>query len=44
MFTFTTGLILGILVGGVACAISAKTLGWFNKQTQSIVTDVKSKL
>jgi hypothetical protein len=28
--------LLGALAGGVACAISAKTLGWFNKQTQSI--------
>ncbi len=29
---------LGFLAGGVACAVSAKTLGWFNKQTKSIET------
>jgi hypothetical protein len=27
---------LGILAGGAACAISAKTLGWFNKQVGSV--------
>ena len=27
--------ILGVAVGGVACAVSAKTLGWFNKQIAS---------
>jgi hypothetical protein len=28
--------LLGILVGGVACAVSAKTLGWFNRQVTSV--------
>jgi hypothetical protein len=27
---------IGFLAGGAACALSAKTLGWFNKQTASI--------
>lgn len=27
---------IGVLVGGAACAISAKTLGWFNKQVASV--------
>ena len=27
---------LGILAGGAACALSAKTLGWFNKQISSV--------
>lgn len=27
---------LGCLAGGAACAISAKTLGWFNKQVASV--------
>lgn len=35
---------LAFLAGGVACAVSAKTLGWFNKQVASIVTDVKNKV
>lgn len=34
------GLIAGIAIGGVACALSAKTLGWFNKQVGSIETKV----
>lgn len=32
---------LGFLAGGVACAVSAKTLGWFNKQVGSIETKIK---
>lgn len=28
--------VLGAAVGGVACALSAKTLGWFNKQVASV--------
>jgi hypothetical protein len=28
--------LLGCLTGGVACAISAKTLGWFNRQVSSV--------
>jgi hypothetical protein len=31
---------IGFVVGGVACAVSAKTLGWFNKQVGSIETKV----
>ena len=27
---------IGFLAGGFACALSAKTLGWFNKQSSSI--------
>ncbi len=37
--SFTFNLVsfgLGILAGGAACAISAKTLGWFNKQVASV--------
>jgi hypothetical protein len=26
---------LGFLAGGIACAVSAKTLGWFNRQVKS---------
>ena len=32
--------LVGVLVGGVACAVSAKTLGWFNKQVKAIETKV----
>lgn len=32
--------ILGILVGGIACAVSAKVFGWFQKQTVSIESKV----
>lgn len=28
--------VVGVLAGGIACAISAKTLGWFNKQVASV--------
>lgn len=28
--------LLGCAVGGAACAISSKTLGWFNKQVASV--------
>jgi hypothetical protein len=28
--------LIGIVIGGVACAISAKTFGWFNKQVTSV--------
>jgi hypothetical protein len=28
--------LIGVAVGGVACAVSAKTLGWFNKQVASV--------
>jgi hypothetical protein len=27
--------IIGALVGGVACAVSAKVFGWFQKETKS---------
>lgn len=30
--------LFGALAGGAACAVSAKTLGWFNKQVKSIET------
>lgn len=33
-------LAIGFVAGGAACALSAKTLGWFNKQTASIATKV----
>lgn len=32
--------VLGVLTGGAACAFSAKTLGWFNKQAKSIEAKV----
>lgn len=32
--------IIGFGVGGAACALSAKTLGWFNRQVKSIETRV----
>lgn len=32
---FLIGLAIGLVVGGVACAVSAKVFGWFNKQVQS---------
>jgi hypothetical protein len=32
--------ILGVAAGGIACAVSAKTLGWFNKQVKSIETKI----
>lgn len=32
--------IIGFVAGGAACAYSAKTLGWFNKQVKSIETRV----
>jgi len=35
---------LGVLVGGGACALSAKTLGWFNKQVKSAEVLVKKDL
>lgn len=28
--------LIGCAVGGIACAVSAKTLGWFNKQVASV--------
>lgn len=31
---------IGVLVGGAACAFSAKTLGWFNKQVASAETKI----
>jgi len=31
---------LGFLAGGAACAISAKTLGWFNKQVQAAKVEI----
>lgn len=34
----------GVLVGGVACALSAKLLGWFNKEVKSIETKIQAKL
>lgn len=30
------GLIIGALVSGIVCVVSAKYLGWFNKQVKSI--------
>ena len=30
----------GVLVGGVACAISAKVFGWFNKETAALKAKV----
>jgi hypothetical protein len=32
--------LLGCAVGGVACAISAKAFGFFNKQVKSVETKV----
>lgn len=32
--------IIGFVAGGVTCAISAKTLGWFNKQVKSVETRI----
>jgi hypothetical protein len=29
-------LLIGIVIGGVACAISAKVFGWFQKETASV--------
>lgn len=43
-FTFTSGLIVGALLSGVACVLSSKYLGWFNKQVQAIKTDVAAKV
>lgn len=40
MWTFTTGLIVGILVGGSAAATSARVFGWFNKQVKSVETKI----
>jgi gas vesicle protein len=34
--TLIIGILIGIVIGGAACAISAKTLGWFNKQVGSV--------
>ena len=31
-------LAIGVVIGGVGCAVSAKTLGWFNKQVKSVET------
>jgi hypothetical protein len=33
-------LLIGIVIGGVACAISAKVFGFFNKQVKSVETKV----
>lgn len=35
------GLIFGALASGIACVISSKYLGFFNKQVNSIETKVK---
>lgn len=32
--------LLGVLAGGVVCALSAKFLGWFNKQVKSVEAKV----
>lgn len=32
--------VVGALVSGAACMLSAKYLGWFNKQVKSIETRV----
>jgi hypothetical protein len=37
----TPGIVIGLLVGGVASAVSSKYLGWFNKQIESIRTEIK---
>lgn len=42
-FNFWLGVTVGVVVGGVGCAISAKTLGFFNKQVKSVETAVKAK-
>lgn len=34
---------LGILIGGIACALSAKLLGWFNKQVASVEASIDKK-
>ena len=44
MFTFTTGFILGLIVGGVVTATSAKVFGWFNKQIKSVEMKIPPKL
>jgi hypothetical protein len=31
---------IGVLVGGVACAVSAKVFGFFNKQVKSVEAKV----
>ena len=31
---------IGVLVGGVACAVSAKVFGWFQKETKSVESKV----
>jgi len=36
--------VAGIAVGGIACAVSAKTLGWFNKQAKSAETAIAAKV
>ena len=32
--------LIGVLVGGVACAVSAKVFGFFNKQVKSAESKV----
>jgi hypothetical protein len=34
---------LGFLIGAVACAMSAKLLGWFNKQVASVEASLEKK-
>jgi hypothetical protein len=34
------GIVIGLLVGGVASAVSSRYLGWFNKQIGSIRSDL----
>jgi len=43
IFDQIPGLIIGALVSGIACVLSAKYLGWFNKQIESIKNDVSAK-
>ena len=31
---------IGVLVGGIACAVSAKVFGFFNKQVKSVESKV----
>lgn len=40
LFEQTPGIVIGALISGVACVVSSRYLGWFNKQISSIRSDV----